>query len=86
MQVAPEGPLIANSVELEIAAAVDGLGIICTFEDFLAGRTRRGRAASPCSTTGCSPSPGPFLYYQSRRHMPGPLRAFVDFLKREQRQ
>jgi DNA-binding transcriptional LysR family regulator len=31
------------------------------------------------------PFPGPYLYYASRRHMPGPLRALVDFLKHDNR-
>ena len=26
---------------------------------------------------------GPYLYYHDRRHVPSPLRAFVDFLKAE---
>jgi DNA-binding transcriptional LysR family regulator len=30
---------------------------------------------------GCSGFSGPFLYYSGRRHMPAPLRAFVDFMK-----
>jgi hypothetical protein len=27
--------------------------------------------------------PGPSLYYPSRAHMPGPLRALVDFIRAE---
>lgn len=29
------------------------------------------------------PFSGPFLYHAGRRHMPPPLRAFVDFLRTE---
>jgi DNA-binding transcriptional LysR family regulator len=27
------------------------------------------------------PFSGPFLYYPGRRHLPAPLRAFVDFVQ-----
>jgi DNA-binding transcriptional LysR family regulator len=84
IRVVPHGPLVANSGELEVAAAVDGLGIVCTFEGFIAAELASG-ALEPVLESWLPPFSGPFLYYHSRRQMPGPLRAFVDFLKREQR-
>jgi DNA-binding transcriptional LysR family regulator len=84
IKVVPEGPLIATSSDLEVALAVQGLGLIRTFEEFVAKELVDG-ALQPVLDDWSPPFPGPFLYYPSRRQMPGPLRAFVDFLKREQR-
>ncbi|OCP19038.1 MULTISPECIES: LysR family transcriptional regulator [unclassified Ensifer] len=84
ISIAPPAVVTANAVDLEIAAAVHGLGVIRTFEEFLAPHLKSGALVTildPWVTT----FPGPFLYYASRRHMPAPLRAFVDFLKAEQR-
>jgi len=81
IRVVPDGPLVSNAIELEIAAAVAGLGLIGTFEDFLAPYLQNGALESVLEDW-LPPFSGPFLYYHSRRHMPGPLRAFVDFIKR----
>lgn len=82
IRVVPDGPLVSNAIELEVAAAVAGLGLIETFEDFLAPHLKSGALESVLDEW-LPPFSGPFLYYHSRRHMPGPLRAFVDFLKRQ---
>jgi DNA-binding transcriptional LysR family regulator len=84
VKVVPQGPLIANSSDLEIAAAIRGLGIIGTFDGFVADAVAAGTLELVLDDWS-QPFPGPYLYYASRRHMPGPLRAFVDFLKRENR-
>jgi DNA-binding transcriptional LysR family regulator len=84
VKVVPQGPLVSSNGDLEIAAAVDGLGILCTFEGFIAAELASG-SLERVLDDWLPPFSGPFLYYHSRRHMPGPLRAFVDFLKREQR-
>lgn len=80
IRVPPEGPLVASALELETAAAVAGLGVIYTFEDFLADDLASG-ALTPILAHWWVSFSGPQLYYQSRRHMPPPLRAFVDFVK-----
>lgn len=82
--ISPNGPLVANAPEIENFAAVSGLGVIHTFSEFLAPAIGRGELV-PILPEWDTEFSGPFLYYASRRHMPSPLRAFVDFLKAEQR-
>jgi DNA-binding transcriptional LysR family regulator len=80
VRISPSGPLIASNLELEIAAAVAGLGVIASFEGFLAPAIASG-ALEPVLEDWSQRFSGPFLYYASRRHMPPPLRAFVDYIK-----
>lgn len=82
--ISPPTVLASNSIDMERSAAVAGLGIIFTFEEFIAPQIASGELVAILEDWS-SVFPGPFLYYASRRHMPGPLRAFVDFLKSEQR-
>ena len=77
----PPEQLIANTIELEIAAARGGLGIIATFEDFIRPHLESGELVEVLADWQ-QPFSGPYLYYPSRRHMPAPLRAFVDWVKR----
>ncbi|CAN7266097.1 LysR substrate-binding domain-containing protein [Rhizobium sp. LjRoot254] len=81
IRVSPPETLIANTIELELAAARGGLGIIATFEDFIRPHLESG-ALVEVLPDWQQPFSGPYLYYPSRRHMPAPLRAFVDWVKR----
>ncbi len=54
--------------------------MICSFEEFLAPGLKSGRLV-PVLEDWWQSFSGPFLYYASRRHMPAPLRAFVDYIK-----
>jgi len=76
----PQGPLVASTLELEVAAAKAGLGMIYTFDEFLRPHIDSG-ALVPVLHDWWEHFSGPFLYYQSRMHMPAPLRAFIDFIK-----
>ena len=80
IRVSPEGPLITTSVDLELAAAKAGVGLLATFEGFVADAVAAGRLETVLDDWQ-PPFSGPYLYYPSRRHMPAPLRAFVDFVK-----
>ena len=84
LTIAPPAVVTANTIDLELGAAIDGLGVIRTFEEFIAPAVAAGRLV-PILEAWTTSFSGPLLYYASRKHMPAPLRAFVDFLKREQR-
>ena len=81
IRVNPSESLVANTMELELAAACGGLGIIATFEEFIRPYLASGELVEVLSEWQ-QPFSGPFLYYPSRRHMPAPLRAFVDWVKK----
>lgn len=82
--VTPRGPVVSNVIEIEVGAATSGLGVIRTFEELLTPAIKTG-ALVPILEDWVTEFSGPFLYYASRRHMPSTLRAFVDFVKAEQR-
>jgi DNA-binding transcriptional LysR family regulator len=80
VRISPPGPLVATTIDLEISAAVAGLGVIKCFEGYLAPALATG-ALVPVLEDWWQSFSGPFLYYAGRRHIPAPLRAFIDFIK-----
>jgi DNA-binding transcriptional LysR family regulator len=80
VRIAPTGPLVTSAVDLELGAAIDGLGVIYSFEAWIAPALANGRL-EPLLEDWWLQFSGPLLYYPSRRHVPAPLRAFVDHIK-----
>ncbi|HSI47524.1 MAG TPA: LysR family transcriptional regulator [Ideonella sp.] len=83
------GPLIVRvggaGVDLAVDAAIAGSGVIYLFEDWLRPHFASG-ALVPILEDWAQSFTGPFLYYPGRRHLPAPLRAFVDFVQAAQRE
>ena len=83
ISVDPPGPLLIRpgaAVDLAVGAAVAGLGIVHLWEEMLQPHLASG-ALEPVLESWWQSFSGPFLYYPGRRHLPAPLRAFVDFIK-----
>jgi DNA-binding transcriptional LysR family regulator len=78
--ITPSGPLVATAMEMQLQAAAEGVGIIRTFEEFVSPSLASG-ALERILPDWEEAFSGPYLYYPSRRHMPAPLRAFVDFIQ-----
>lgn len=81
----PNGPLlvqIGGAVDLAVASAVAGLGLVYLFEDWLRPYMDRGELV-PVLEDWWPAFSGPYLYYPGRRLVPAPLRAFVNFIRAE---
>jgi DNA-binding transcriptional LysR family regulator len=84
VRVDPGGPLVVRlggAADLAVDAAVAGLGIVSLFEAWLRPHLDSG-ALEPVLAPWWQSFSGPFLYYPGRRHLPAPLRAFVDFIRK----
>ena len=83
VKVEPTGPLIVRvgaATDLAVDAAIAGSGIVHLFEDWLRPYLDSG-VLEPVLEPWWQRFSGPFLYYPGRRHLPAPLRAFVDFIR-----
>ena len=83
LRVEAAGPLVVSpggAIDLAITAAVDGLGIIHLFEQWLQPALGNG-TLEPVLEPWWQSFSGPFLYYPGRRLVPAPLRAFIDFIR-----
>jgi DNA-binding transcriptional LysR family regulator len=83
LRLDPPGLLVlqpAASLDLALEMALGGAGVVALFEEMLKPHFASG-ALVPLLQDWWPQFSGPFLYYPGRRHVPAPLRAFVDFLK-----
>ncbi|WP_420382753.1 LysR substrate-binding domain-containing protein [Novosphingobium sp.] len=81
--VDPKGPLIVGpggAMDLAVAAAVAGNGIVHLFEEWLAPHLHDGTLV-PVLKPWWQMFSGPYLYYPGRRLVPATLRAFIDHIR-----
>jgi len=80
IEIAVEGPLIANRQDVAVEAALQGLGILYAYDnegvEQAIERGKLKRILADWSPT----RPGLYLYYSNRRHPSPVLRAFIDCL------
>lgn len=79
VKLSPSGQFTAMQPPLHVRAAIEGVGLIMTFEGYVKDAIARGELETVLDDW-CPPFPGPFLYYPSRRQPPPALAAFVAFV------
>jgi DNA-binding transcriptional LysR family regulator len=79
LEAAVDGSLILNDWFLVLHAVLDGLGVGYFPEILVSSYIANGRLTRVMQDW-CGRLSGVFLFYPSRRQVPGPLRAFIDFM------
>jgi DNA-binding transcriptional LysR family regulator len=79
-EVAVDGPLVTNSKELCVKAALDGLGIAFATEPLVAPHLATGRLVALLEPWSAS-FPGWYLCYPAQRQMAPALRVFIDAVR-----
>jgi DNA-binding transcriptional LysR family regulator len=80
LEVPVDGSLLLNDMHLVISAVLDGVGVGYISEPLIPKQLADGLLV-PLLGDWSGHISGVFLYYPSRRQMPGPLRAFIDFMR-----
>ncbi len=80
IEIAVNGPLIVNDVDLMVKAAIAGVGIGYVVEAYIVEELRSGHLTAML-TDWSPPYHSYYLYYASRHQLSAPLRAFIQFLR-----
>ena len=80
LEIDVDGSLVVNDWSLVVNAAVGGLGVGYVPERLISPHVTDGHLVRLLEDW-CGIVSGVFLYYPSRRQMPGALRAFIDFMR-----
>lgn len=79
-EIEVNGPLTLGDVSLMVGPALQDLGLAYVFDDMVSEHLASGRLIQLLADW-CPYYPGLHLYYPSRRHVPAPLKAFIDFAR-----
>jgi DNA-binding transcriptional LysR family regulator len=82
LEIPVDGSLVLNDMYLVMNAVLDGVGIGYISEPIFQTQIADGKLL-PLLGDWCGHVSGVFLYYPSRRQLPGPLRAFIDFMRQQ---
>jgi DNA-binding transcriptional LysR family regulator len=74
------GPLVVDNADLMIRAAMDGMGVTFSFEEYIAPQLASG-ALVRVLVDWCPPFAGYFLYHPSRRQQAPALSALIETLR-----